>query len=157
MPSFAAQRRPRRGRWTKKVYIISKIIVGKRAPRYQVKGRNETFMRSELQKVRKVTKNDPRVKTQKLKKLRAEKFKATLPPPVRAAKYLGKEIIVIEDGKVLNDNPATVIEIYKNFLIIGKIFSDCTLILPVVISICVMCSIKSFDPPLSISMPSHYI
>jgi hypothetical protein len=106
--------------WSKTRYMVVKIIVGKRAPRYKLKGRKETFLRSEIQKVTKVTKKDPRKKKQDLNKLKDEKIKELMPDPVRKKKYLGKEIIIHYNNEKdpLDDDPATVLDVYRDYLIV---------------------------------------
>ena len=106
--------------WSKTTYKVIKIIIGKRAPRYKLEGRKETFLRSELQKVIPITKKDPRKKKRDLKKLRDAKIQELMPDPVRKKKYLGKEIIIHykNEKDPLNDDPATVIDVYRDYLIV---------------------------------------
>jgi len=59
---YTSSHRGNEAHWTKQVYMVTKVIVGTRAPRYKVKGKDDVYLRSELQKVRRVTKKDPRAK-----------------------------------------------------------------------------------------------
>ena len=106
--------------WTKKVYTIKQIRKGKkRATRFVLKEKNGSWFRHELQKAYTITKPDPRKKIQEKRKSDAEKLKELLPNPVRAAKFIGKEYIIKygDEKEVRKDDPATIIEVYKNFLI----------------------------------------
>ena len=116
---YTSSHRGQAAHWTKKVYKITKIIKGTRAPRYKVEGKKDVYLRSELQKVRAVTKEDPRKKIIEKRKAKAEKEKVVQPPVVRAKKFLRKEIIVkFKDEEKAMEEPATVLVVYKNHLIV---------------------------------------
>jgi len=55
---YTSSHRGNEAHWTKQVYMVTKVIVGTRAPRYKVKGKDDVYLRSELQKVRRVTKKE---------------------------------------------------------------------------------------------------
>ena len=106
--------------WTKKVYTIKQIREGKkRATRYVLKEKKGAWFRHELQKAYEITKVDPRKKVLEERKKKAEKFQEMLPKPVRAAKYVGKEYIIKygDEKEARNKDPATILAVYKNFLI----------------------------------------
>ena len=123
---YTSSHRGQTPHWTKTVYKITKIIKGSRSPRYKVEGKKEVFLRSELQKVRAVTKQDPRKKIIEKQKKKAEKEKAVQPPVVRAKKYLRKDVIVKFADEDKETGPGTVLLVYKNHLII--IFDDPTML-----------------------------
>ena len=107
--------------WTKKTYTIKAVHIGKkRANRYLLKEKTGFFFRDELQKVAPITKPDPRKKVLAKRKEIEEKIKKALPEPFRAAKYLRKELIAHyeNDEKPELEDPATVLEIYRNHLIV---------------------------------------
>ena len=106
--------------WTKTTYKVTRIIIGRRAQRYELEGRKGAYMRSELQKVSKVTKTDPRAEIIAKRKEAKAKYKAVAAPAVRKAKYVGKVIIVNykEENKARTEDPATVLDVYKNYLIV---------------------------------------
>ena len=121
--------------WSKTTYKVIKIIIGKRAPRYKVEGRKETFLRSEIQKVVPITKKDPRRKKLDLKKIRDAKLQELIPDPVRKKKYLGKEIIIHykNDKDPTDDDPAVVIDIYRDYLIVFHTTDMATCIVPEIV------------------------
>ena len=115
--------------WSKKIYMVTKIIKGNRAPRYKLKDRKETFLRSEIQKVTKVTKTDPRKKKLKIADLRKKKRDELTPKPVRKSKYMRKEIYIFYKNEEKEyDDPATVLDIYREYFIVfhSTFMSTCT-------------------------------
>ena len=99
--------------------MVTKIIVGNRAPRYKLKDRKETFLRSEIQKVAKVTKTDPRKKKLKIADLRKKKRDELTPKPVRKSKYLRKDVYIhYANEDEISKEPATVLDIYKDYFIV---------------------------------------
>ena len=118
---FTSFHRGQAPHWTKKTFTIKKIIVGKkRATRYLLVEKKGQWFRHELQKAYKITKTDPRKKVQEKREADAAKLKSLLPEPVRAAKYIGKVYIVKygDEDKPRDNDPATVLDVYKNFLIL---------------------------------------
>ena len=106
--------------WTKQTFKVSRIIHGrKRATRYVLKNKKGTFFRHELQKVARVTKFDPRVKIL-AKREKAKQRLINEVPMIRAAKFVGREIILHYSGEENPqvDDPATVLLVYKNHLIV---------------------------------------
>jgi hypothetical protein len=126
--------------WSLKVYTISKIIEGEKRSLYKVADRQGVYVRSELQKVRKVAKRDPRqVKKRQLEKVKQVKLAAIAKEDakhmklllkedpnrpqnlkIRKAKFLGRDVICFykgEDGP-RSDDPATVIDVYREHPIV---------------------------------------
>ena len=106
--------------WTKKLYTIKGVQVGKRrATRYLLVEKKGFFFRHELQKSAPVTKVDPRKKVIEKRKEVTKKIEAAKPKPIRAAKYLGKEVIAhfSTEKEPETDDPAVVLEIYKGYII----------------------------------------
>ena len=66
--------------WSINVYKVTKIIDGEKRKLYRIEGKKGVYVRSELQKVREVTKKDPRAKPEK-KKETLEKRESK--PPVK--------------------------------------------------------------------------
>jgi hypothetical protein len=132
---FTSKHRGPEPDWSKTTYMVIKIIIGKRAPRYKLKGRKETFLRSEIQKVTKVTKKDPRRKKQDLKKLRDAKIQELMPDLVRKKKYLGKEVIIHykSDKDPTDDDPAVVIDVYRDYLIVFHSTEMSTCVVPEIV------------------------
>ena len=117
---FTSFHRGQAPHWTKQTFKVKNIIHGKkRETRYTLDKRQGTFFRHELQKVIEVTKRDPRIKILH----RREKAKQRLAdevPIIRAAKFVGKEIILkySDEQNPQNDDPATVLLVYKNHFIV---------------------------------------
>ena len=107
--------------WTTKIFTIKKVIEGKkRATRYLLNEKKGSFFRHEVQKVTAITKPDPRKAILEARKAKAEANKKALPAPVRPAKYVRKEYILQyeEDKSPRKDDPATILDVYKNFFIV---------------------------------------
>ena len=119
---FTSKHMGQEAHWTKKIYKIIKIIKGTRAPRYKLDGRKPTFLRSELQKVAPVTKKDPRTEILQKKEQAKKDKRATFQRAHDAKQYAGKTIIVYSqwgDKKTaLEDDPAVVLMVYKDYLIV---------------------------------------
>ena len=118
---FTSFHRGQAPHWTKKVYHVKSVHYGKkRSTRYLLREKKGWYYRHELQKVALVTKKDPRVKILAKRKEDAKKIEAALPKAVRTSKYLRKKLIAHykDDEQPSTDDPATVIEVYKNFLIV---------------------------------------
>ncbi len=123
--------------WSLKIYKITKIIDGEKRTLFKLDGRKGVFVRSELQKVREITKKDPRKKNQiKLVKVvapvpvtDAEKHLAKVikaepsrPRSLAITKrtFLGREIILwyTTEDKPRWKDPATVIGVYRTHPIV---------------------------------------
>jgi len=122
--------------WSLKVYKVTKIIDGEKRTLFKLEDRKGVFVRSELQKVREVTKKDPRRKTQKQIKPAARQVVVPVPVTpeekhlakvmnaepsrpkslaITKSSFLGKQIILwyITEPKPRLKDPATVIGVYR--------------------------------------------
>lgn len=113
---YTSHHRGNTAHWTKKVYKVSKIVTGTRAPRYRVEGKSDVYLRSELQKVRAVKKLDPRAKVVAARK-KAAADKAKEPPPPRMSKLIRREIIVKfkDEDEARENDSGTILQVYKNY------------------------------------------
>ena len=89
---YTSKHRGQEPHWTKTVYIIERVMGGKRAKRYLLIGKKGAFMCSELQRVSKITKEDPRRAKKAAQQKVKDKLLARRPPPVRYVKYIDKYV-----------------------------------------------------------------
>ena len=113
---YTSKHRGQEPHWTKTVYIIERVMGGKRAKRYLLIGKKGAFMRSELQRVSKITKEDPR----KAKKAAQQKVKNKLlarrPPPVRYVKYIDKYVYFKNEND--KEQRGLTIDVYKDLYLL---------------------------------------
>ena len=98
--------------WTKQVYIVERIIIGNRAQRYILVGKKGAFIRSELQKVKAITKRDPRVKKKIKRKQKIDKLDERKPKEIRDVKHTQFHIYFKPNRRGLT------LATYKNFILI---------------------------------------
>jgi hypothetical protein len=116
---FTSRHRGIAPHWTKKIFTVERIIKGRRAPRYVLEGRKGAFIRSELQKIKKVTKADKRKKPRIPKKKKIVRVATSVIIRADNKKFLGKELITkFQDEDAKTDDPAICILVYKRYPIV---------------------------------------
>ena len=103
--------------WTKEMFKIERVLEGKRATRYLVVGKKGAFLRNELQKVRPVTKKDPRIRKKAKQKKKQDKLDERKPPPLRGEKYISKFIYTKVSGEK-KDRRGLMVAIHRDFALI---------------------------------------
>lgn len=97
--------------WTKEVFIIDRVMGGKRATRYLLVGKKGAYMQSELQRVSKVTKPDPRIKKKAQQQKVKDKLLERRPGKLRYIKYIDKYVYFKGDS---DEQRGLCIDVYKD-------------------------------------------
>lgn len=112
---FTSTHRGEAADWTKQIYIVWKIKTG-RMTMYRLKGKDDLYIRPELQKVRKVTKKDPKVKERLEKQEAKAKRDAKIPQQnISERKTVGRFVYFKHNNKRTR---GAILEVYNNFAII---------------------------------------
>ena len=121
---YTSKHRGQAPHWSKKIYIIERVMQGSRATRYLIIGKKGAYMRSELQRVSKVTKVDPRVKIKAVVKKKNNKLRERRPDKVRYSKYIDKYLYFRLEGK---ERRGLCIEVYKEMYQLAVSYTHLTL------------------------------
>ena len=112
---YTSSHRGNEPHWTKEIFEIERVLGGERARRYLIKGKKGTFMRSELQKVSRVTKADPRIKIKAKQKKEKDKLLERRPEKLRYVKHIDRYVYFKGD---VPEQRGLCIEVYKEMYLL---------------------------------------